>query len=188
MKLRYGLPLLMAVFLGACVTHIRPDRTYNPPPKEALSHFQHFELAPLQASAEAQKEAAALARVDANVQQKLLALTAVWNAPGTDGRTLRIEPYVSQLKFVGVNGRFWAGPLAGSSAVVMNLRLIDKATGEVIAEPEFFQRASAMGGAFAVGGTDYGMLVRISTVAEQYLKRNHPQAVGGPTGLDGSED
>ena len=88
---------------------------------------------------------------------------------------------------VGVNGRFWAGPLAGSSAVVMKMRLVDKATGEVIAEPEFFQRASAMGGAFAVGGTDYGMLVRISTVSEQYLKRNYPQAVGGPTGLDGTK-
>jgi hypothetical protein len=188
MKLRYGLPLLATVFLSACVTHIRPDRTYNPPPKEALSHFQHFELAPLQASPEASKEAAALARVDANVQEKLRALIAQWNSSGADGRTLRIEPYVSQLKFVGVNGRFWAGPLAGSSAVVMKLRLVDKATAEVIAEPEFFQRASAMGGTFALGGTDYGMLVRISTVSEQYLKRNYPAAIGGPTGLDGTED
>ncbi len=188
MKLRYGLTLLTAAFLSACVTHIRPDRNYNPPPKMALSHFQHFELAPLEASTEARKEAAALARVDANVQKKLLALTTAWNSRGAEGRTLRIEPYVSQLKFVGVNGRFWAGPLAGSSAVVMKLRLVDKATGEVIAEPEFFQRASAMGGTFAVGGTDYGMLVRISTVSEQYLERNYPKAVGGPTGLDGSED
>ncbi|MGB3380711.1 MAG: hypothetical protein WBA47_03930 [Rhodanobacter sp.] len=188
MKLRNGLLFVATIVMSACVTHIRPDRSYNPPPKEALSHFQHFELAPLQASPEAAKERSALSRIDANVRQKLQLLIAQWNSSGAGGRVLRIEPYVSQLKFVGVNGRFWAGPLAGSSAVVMKIRLVDVATGKVIAEPEFFQRASAMGGTFAVGGTDYGMLVRISTVAEQYLRRNYPAAIGGPTGLDGTED
>ena len=188
MKLRDGLLFVATIILSACVTHIRPDRTYNPPPKEALSHFQHFELAPLQASPEASQEGSALARIDANVRQRVQPLVAQWNSSGTGGRALRIEPYVSQLKFVGVNGRFWAGPLAGSSAVVMKMRLVDVATGKTVAEPEFFQRASAMGGTFAVGGTDYGMLARIATVAEQYLKRNYPAAVGGPTGLDGTEE
>ena len=188
MKFHRVPPLVAACFLAACVTHIRPDRTSNPPPTEPLSAFQHFELAPLQASTEARKEASALARIDANVRQKMLALTAGWESGRTGGRTLLIEPYVSQLKFVGVNGRFWAGPLAGSSAVVMRVRLVDKATTKLVAEPEFFQRASAMGGTFAVGGTDYGMLVRISTVSAQYLRRNYATAVGGPTGLDGTED
>lgn len=141
----------------------------------------------MRASPEAGRETAALKRIDANVRQKVLALTAGWEQPGSGGRTLRIEPYVSQLKFVGVNGRFWVGPLAGSSAVVMTMRLVDKDTRKLIAEPEFFQRASAMGGTFAVGGTDYGMLVRISTVGQQYLQRNYAKALGGPTGLDGTE-
>ncbi|MCE5233760.1 MAG: hypothetical protein ABFC67_10395 [Mizugakiibacter sp.] len=188
MTLRHVLPLAATALLCACVTHIRPDRTFNPPPAEPLSHFQHFQLAPLQASADAHHESAALERIDANVRQKVIALVSTWESRDPDGRTLRIEPYVSQLKFVGVNGRFWVGPLAGSSAVVMKLRLVDATTGKTVGEPEFFQRASAMGGAVAVGGTDYGMLVRISTVCQQYLKRNYAAAVGGPTGLDGSED
>ncbi|HEX7112239.1 MAG TPA: hypothetical protein VF216_07335 [Mizugakiibacter sp.] len=188
MKLHFVLPLAASALLCACVTHIRPDRAFNPPPAEPLSHFQHFELAPLQASPEARHEEGALEHIDANVRQKVGELVALWNSHGSEGRTLRIEPYVSHLKFVGVNGRFWVGPLAGSSAVVMKLRLVDAATGKVVAEPEFFQRASAMGGAFAVGGTDYGMLVRISTVCQQYLERNYAAAVGGPTGLDGTED
>ena len=43
--------------------------------------------------------------------------------------------------------RFWGGVLTGSSAVVMNVRYLDLATGKKIAEPVFYQRASAMGGA-----------------------------------------
>lgn len=178
---------LAALLVSACVTHIRPDRTQNPPPSEPLANFQHFELAPTTASTEAAKEAKALTAIDTHLFEKLSAATAPWEAPGAGGRTLRIEPRVEQLKFVGVAGRFWAGALAGSSAVVVKMRLVDVATGKVVAEPEFYQRAAAMGGAFSVGGSDHGMLVRIATVAQQYLQRNYHRAVGGPTGLDGSE-
>lgn len=69
----------------------------------------------------------------------------------------------------------------------MHLRMTDAETGEVMADPEFYQRASAEGGMWSIGGTDNGMLMRISTVAQQYLQRNYARAVGGPTGLDGSE-
>jgi hypothetical protein len=40
------------------------------------------------------------------------------------------------LKFVGGGKRFVAGAMAGSSAVVIRMRLTDVATGEVIADPE----------------------------------------------------
>jgi hypothetical protein len=32
------------------------------------------------------------------------------------------------------------------------------------------------------------MLVRIATAAQQYMARNYDHAVGGPTGLDGTEE
>jgi hypothetical protein len=60
-------------------------------------------------------------------------------------------------------------------------------TGKVIADPEFYQRAAAEGGTWTFGATDKSMLVRINTVAQQYLQRNYAHAVGGPTGLDTSE-
>lgn len=186
MKKHIALLMVVAV-LSACATQIKPTRTQNPPPAEPLANFQRFEVMPIQASTEAAREAKALAQIDTNLREKLLATTSAWQTGDPAGRTLRIEPHVEQLKFVGVAGRFWVGPLAGSSAVVMRVRLVDAATGRVIAEPEFYQRAAAMGGAFTVGGSDYGMLVRIATTAQQYLQRNYWQAVGGPTGLDASE-
>ena len=172
------------LLLGACVTHIAPTAKTNPPPVEPLAHFAHFELLPLQASAEAKTETAALAKIETNLKAKIPALTKAWEQTDPNGRKLQIEPRVEQLKFVDGGTRFFAGAFAGSSAVVMKLKLIDAATHQVIAQPEFYQRAAAMGGAWSVGGTDNGMLERITTIAGDYLTRNYSQAVGGPTGVE----
>lgn len=173
---------ISVLILGACVTHIEPSVRSNPPPAEPLAHFTHFELMPLQASDAAKTEKAALAKIETNLQEKIPALTKAWEHPGANARTLKIEPYIAQLKFVDGGTRFFAGAFAGSSAVVMKLKLTDTASNQIVAEPEFFQRAAAMGGAWSIGGTDNGMLQRIATVAEEYLRRNYDTAVGGPTG------
>ena len=175
---------LLVLLLSACVTHIEPSVTANPPPMEPLKNFGQFELLPVQASKEAQAETEALAKIDANLRDKILAVTKPWQQSDPAARKLKIEPYVEQLKFVDGGTRFFAGAFAGSSAVVIKLKLIDAATQQVIAQPEFYQRAAAMGGAWSVGGTDNGMLERIATVAQDYLQRNYQQAVGGPTGAE----
>lgn len=187
MKLRLLLPFALVLACSACVTHIRPDVTNNPPPAEAFSHFQHFILEPTKVSSAAAHEKAAIAKIDVYVQQRVAATLAGWENRNQDGRTLDVQPEIVELKFVGGGARFFAGALAGSSAVVMRYRFTDAQTGRVVADPEFYQRAAAMGGAWSVGGTDNGMLARIATVAQEYLNRNYAQAVGGPTGLDGTE-
>lgn len=188
MKFHLVLPAVLAMLSAACVTHIHADVAENPAPREALSAFQHFRLKPVvAASSEVGGQAAAMAKLSMNAQLKLGTTIGAWENANRSGRTLKIEPRVTELKFVSGTKRFFAGDLAGSSAVVMHLRMTDAETGEVVADPEFYQRASAEGGMWSIGGTDNGMLVRISTVAQQYLQRNYVRAVGGPTGLDGSE-
>jgi hypothetical protein len=81
----------------------------------------------------------------------------------------------------------WGGALAGSSAVVMQVRLVDGQSGELVAQPEFFQRAAAMGAAHTFGATDRDMLGRIAVVVRESLARNYLQAVGGSTGLERSD-
>lgn len=188
MRFRWIFPAALALLCGACVTNIRPDASANPPPTEPLSHFQHFQLMPLSHSAQAAHETNAIAKISVYMQQRVGTTLANWGNRNQSGRTLLVEPYIEQLKFVGGGARFWAGALAGSSAVVMKMKLVDQQTGQVIADPEFYQRAAAMGGAWSFSGTDHGMLARIATVAQQYLQSNYTQAVGGPTGLDGSEE
>ena len=183
---KWLLPVFMSIGIAGCTTEIAPSVQQNPPPTEKLSSFSHFELLPVEASAEAKKEDRALAKISENMQQTVKPQLVSWEKQGAEGRTLKIQPYVQDLKFVDGGTRFFAGALAGSSAVVMKVKLIDAETGAIVAEPEFYQRAAAMGGAFSVGGSDNGMLQRITTVCAEYLARNYNAAVGGPTGLEES--
>lgn len=186
MRPRIILPLLLAFVCTACVTNIHPDVASNPAPSEPLADFQHFELMPATISDLAAHETEAFAAISTYLGQRVGPVVAGWQNHNQSGRTLKIEPRIEQLKMVGVGARFWAGNFAGSSAVVMKLKLTDVQTGRVIAQPEFYQRANAWAGNFTVGGTDRGMLARIATVAAQYLQRNYAVAVGGPTGLEAS--
>lgn len=188
MKLHLIVPVVLALSCSACVTHIRPDVAGNPPPTERFSNFQHYVLEPITVSDEAAHETAAVDKISIYMQQRVAPTLAGWENRNQNGRVLDVAPRIIQLKFVGGGARFFAGALAGSSAVLVRVKFTDAQTGRVIAEPEFYQRAAAMGGAWSFGGTDHGMLARITTVIQQYLNRNYTQAVGGPTGLDGTEE
>jgi hypothetical protein len=181
-KILAAMQLAILLSLSACVTNIAPTVQQNPPPAQTLDQFASFELLPTQASEAAKAEKDALAKIDQHLKAKLPPLFSTWQK--AEGAKLTIEPNVRELKFVGGGARFFAGALAGSSAVVMTLKLTDAASGRVVAEPQFYQRAAAMGGAWSIGATDNDMLERIVTVAQEYLMRNYHQAVGGPTGLE----
>ncbi len=127
----------------------------------------------------------AAAKIQENVDLKVRPLINGWNGDkpkGQTSRTLPIEPRIEHIKFIGSAARFWVGPLAGSSAVIMKVKYTDKATGKAIAEPEFFQRAAAWSGAFTMGGQDNAMLYRIVTLVADYTSHNYDEAVGGASG------
>ncbi len=173
-----------ALFLmTGCVTNIQPGTSQNPAPAENFSAFNRFEVTPLKsANSEVAAYQDALARIQENIDDRLKSRLDRWNAKPleTPTRTLLIEPVITDLKFVGGGQRFVAGAFAGSSAVVMRARFLDKEAGKELAYPEFYAHAAAMGGAFSVGGTDNAMLVRIANSLAVYVFSNYRQAVGGP--------
>jgi hypothetical protein len=169
--------------LTGCVTSIKPTVTMNPPPARALKEFNAFELKPL-AVDEGIEQAEAVAKISEGLDRKINVLTTAWSK--SPGATLIIEPRIRELKFVGGGKRFFVGALAGSSAVRMTVKLTDKTSGTLIAEPEFYQRAAAYSGAFSIGMTDNIMLDQITTVVQAYMERNYTQAVGGTTGFGGA--
>lgn len=182
--------VISSVLLAACATHIKPSTMSNPPPTEKFSAFDRFELKPIVLSAayadhDANQKAAA--KIQAYFDERIKPVVNQWNngkgeTNDADATTLVIEPRIEHIKFIGIGARIWVGPLAGSSAVVMKVRYVDKRTGKVIAEPEFYQRAAAMSGAFTFGGQDNAMLARISTLVADYNTRNYAQRVGGESG------
>jgi hypothetical protein len=182
------LSVLIAAFavLTGCATNIKPTVTSNPAPARALKEFQQFELKPLAADpGVTEKEPAAVKKINENLNLRINSVTGPWTR--AEGDTLIIEPRVREIKFVSSTQRVFTGALSGSSAVRMTVKLTDKASGAVIAEPEFYQRAAAQGGNFSLGVTDNLMLDRIAQVLAEYMQRNYSQAVGGPTGFEAAE-
>jgi hypothetical protein len=160
----------------------------NPPPTAPFNGYGKYELKPLTVMApyagQPPNEKAA-AKIREHISAQIEPIVSAWSVAGTaSGKTgtLVIEPVIEQIKFIGGATRFWVGALAGSSYVILRLKISERETGTVLAEPEFFQRAAAMSGAWSIGGQDNDMLQRIVTVASAYLNGNYQTAVGGPTG------
>ena len=162
----------------------------NPPPANALGGYDKYELAPIAMgppyAGDAGKEAAK-GRIQGFMTTETGAIIEQWNkdaAGSTRGQSLLIEPRIEKLKVVSSGARFWAGAFAGDSYVVMKLRIVDQPSGTQLAEPEFYQRAAAMSGAWTIGAQDKDMLHRIVVLMNLYLQSNYKEAMGGPTGYD----
>jgi hypothetical protein len=180
--------VLILLLFSACATHIRILNTMNPPPGEAFSNFTAFEMKPITlASRYANNDTneKALVKIQENLSLVMEPTITNWNHIGaTKGgtqRTLVITPVVSEIKFIGGAARFWVGPAAGSSAVIMRATITEKETGKTIATPEFYSSAGAWSGSWTIGGTDNAMLGRIATKVTDYLIKNYASPVGGPT-------
>ena len=160
----------------------------NPAPTAAFKGYSRYAIAPITmqppfaGQAPNEKAVAKIQTyVDAQLKPVLTAWSTAGEASGAKG-TLLMEPEIQSIKFIGGSTRFWVGALAGSSYVVLKLKISEQDGGKVLADPEFFQRAAAMSGAWTVGGQDNDMLQRIVTVAMSYLTTNYEVAVGGNTG------
>jgi hypothetical protein len=179
---------IVALFSVGCATHIKPTAVRNPPPSEKFSAFGRFELQQVSLNSSYSGDDAnmrASAKIQEYFNERVSPIIDGWNRTTPQeqqGRVMVIEPRIEHLKFIGGATRFWVGPIAGSSAVIMKVNYVDKASGKLLAEPEFFQRAAAWSGAFTVGGQDNAMLARIVTLVADYTSRNYPEAVGGPSG------
>ena len=181
--------LLLASPLLASET-IEASSASNPAPAEAFSAFDRFEVARITMGSPYAGQNAnevALKDLQADFDRKVEPWASAKNSQPAKidpPRVLLIEPRIEKVKFIGGGARFWAGALAGSSRVLVKVRISDKATGALIAEPEFYQHAAGMAGAWTFGAADKAMLERVASLLADYLQANFPQAVGGRTGKE----
>lgn len=174
--------LLLAV-TGCATRDMGPSSAQNPPPKQKFSSYTKFDLRPVQIMPPYDENGAnqkAATKIEEHLRAKLLPRFVSWNK---GSRTLRIEPRIEKIKFIGGGARFMVGAMAGSSAVLMKVRYIDVATNTVIAEPEFYRVANAHQGGYSMGVSDNLMLNHIAAAVDEYTSRNYYDAVGGPTGI-----
>lgn len=185
---RILMALLATLLLAACASKspVKTSVTTNPPPAEAFAAFGRFDLQPVQLAREYNANVAnqnAAAKIQEYFNERVKPLIDSWNASRPpNGRTLRIEPLIEQIRFVRIGARIFAGPLAGSSGVLMKVKYTDQGSGKLIAHPEFYQHASAASATMTYGGQDQAMLARIVTLIADYNTRNYDIPTGGPTG------
>jgi len=179
-----ALAVIAAVpLLNGCATKIKASSMTNPAPTQAFSNYGRIVVKPVVFASGYQGNQAALAKIAENFANDLRPSLQKWNAAPANSRTLTVEPIVEQISFKSGAKRVFLGPFAGSSGVLMRVTYRDQ-DGKVVAQPQFFQRAGAMSGAFTLGVQDNLMLTRVAKLASDYTIANYTRAVGGPTGAD----
>ncbi len=180
--LRYGwLPLVVALLAG-CATNLTRPAGPPQPTKVRFGEYQQVEMARVSLSerfADSGANQKALRKIDELLtrdmqmlfpKMKIVATAAEFTRGAP--QTLLIEPHIKEIKFIGGMARFWAGAMAGSSAVLMQVIYRDSASGEVIADPEFYEQAGAYSGDWTIGGTDNQMLEEIVKEVTNYSQLN----------------
>jgi len=175
----------MAGLLTACATDpttiqdvAEEEAERLAPPTKLLSGFNTFELAPMTFSDGIKAEPAKVAEAqefERNLQAKIEPLLVEWNAATGEGAagTLSIQPTLLRLKIVSGGARFWAGAMAGDSFIDMNLELVDKESGEQIADISVRRDADSMAGAWSIGKSDQNLDNYIVSIVHQYLTDNY---------------
>jgi hypothetical protein len=161
--------------------------TANPPPTKALSSYSSVELKRItldKDDAGDKGRVAVLEKIQGYFDEQVAPIVAAWGSksPAEGDVRLVIEPRVDSIRKIGGATRFFAGALAGDSHVTMHVRFVEQPGDVVVAEPEFYQHAAAMSGAWTMGAQDNDMLRRITKLVVDYMNANAEKPVGGRTG------
>jgi hypothetical protein len=186
----------LSLLVSGCsgtVSYVKASGSMNPPPKCEFSRYNKFIAEPVAMSDEYCQHNANLrakAKIQENLDRKLNPMFEIWNknVQGQEEMALVLKPKIEAIKFISGGARAFVGPFAGGSAVLMRMTIVDKKTGEVIANPEFYQHTKAMSGATTIGVMDNTMLNRITLLIQEYMFNNYERAAGGRTGADQEEE
>jgi len=172
----------LCLLLSGCATNLSKPAHAPAPAKTRLGEYKAVEMKAVTLSdafASASANQKATRKIDellfSNVSMvfpNLKRIEAEQEFSNSDSQTLQITPLIKEIKFVGGAARFWAGAMAGSSAVLMQVTLRDSSTGEIIADPEFYRAANAYAGGWTIGATDNQMLEDITKDIAGYCSLN----------------
>lgn len=153
--------VLFSLMLFGCATQVTEAPSPVTPPKVRFGEFKKVVLvrsaiAPAYAEHEANIKAvnkidelfagrinAILDNVDLKTADQLKAMNL------SDPNVLVIKPYVKQVKFIGGAARFWAGAMAGSSVVIMDVAF-ERGDGQKLSNPGYMRKAGAYSDGFGI--------------------------------------
>lgn len=148
------------------------------PPTKSFSGYLSYELKPMVLSPAVLSESRKVEeaeKLEHKLREKFEPLLSHWEAAPAEGRsgTLVIEPQLAALKIVSGGARFWAGALAGNSAIDLDLLFTEQDSGQQVAKPRIARDADAMTGGWSIGKSDQNLHDYIVSIAHQYLTDNY---------------
>jgi hypothetical protein len=87
-------------------------------------------------------------------------------------RTLQIEPCIKDMAIISTGTRVWLGAMAGGSRLFMQVTYRDSSTGQVIADPEFYESSDGWTGGWTMGATDNRLRDEIAKKIATYTQMN----------------
>jgi hypothetical protein len=86
-----------------------------------------------------------------------------------DGATLRVEPTIDDMRITSSGARIWGGAFAGSSNMVVTVKLVDVATGKCLRTKTISSHNNAFAAAWTGGGSDKSLPMDMGKVIGEYL-------------------
>ena len=171
--------VVFVAMASGCATHIKGPATAPKPPKVLLSSFKKVVMTPVSladayaksgANQKAAKKINELLTLEMKKVFPMIKVVADVSKVAKKG-TLLVEPKIKEVKFIGGAARFWLGPFAGSSAVLLQVNYKNMETGVLVADPIFYQKASAFASGLP-GAADNKMLSEVVRDAINYVRDN----------------
>lgn len=164
-----------------------PGVKFNPAPNVAFDTFSTVIIEPVTVSSK-KKTATSVKRarrsLEGELKTSLQPLVEEWARSTTPApsATLIVKTDISSIRIVSGATRFWGGAFAGRSTVLVKMTLIDQATNEVIATPEFYRHSNAFGAAWSYGAADRSIIPRAAELILDYFEESKSSPVLAPTG------
>jgi hypothetical protein len=178
---------LVLAIIAVALSQVALAGPPNPAPANKLQGYSGYELKALTVDptvGEKKNLDKVVAKVDESLHQKVSPILESWNAQpdAKASQKLVIEPHLIDLHKPSGATRFFAGAMAGDGYIRVKVVIAEQPSGKVVAEPEFYRRASAIAGTWTMGAHDNAMLEKMAGLVAGYLSANYTEAVGGETG------
>jgi hypothetical protein len=88
---------------------------------------------------------------------------------------LLLKAKITNLRLVSTAARMWGGPFAGSSEMILQMKLIDASTGTVVREKELSTNNNPWAASWMWGSSDRSLPVNLGMMVAEYLGAIQPQ-------------
>jgi len=142
-----------------------------PSARGGFSQYSAIEYGAVRLAASAEQDQESRAAVDRAFRECMVKVPGArpTGSAKAAGKTLLVEPTITQIRKVSTAARIWGGAFAGNSSITVNVVFRDKENSRVVGTQAFGDSANAFAGAWSFGAGDRSMLDEAAQQVCAYL-------------------